>query len=167
MKEKLVKYLKMTIVIFLAGSLIGIYFLKTGQFENHSQKILLDRLSNNYNRNFAWLSLAIFAIGWVLWEFAIAKSGNKNKAYAAIAFIVVGSTLSLNIINYICTFIALIIIVLLTVMYVPKVQKKLVITDLEDNKKKIQEDNQKLKEAISFKKKEEVVSEQVTYEDGI
>lgn len=155
--EKLKKWYKLVVLLFLIATLIGLYFVQTAQFQT-SQPIL-DILYNynlkkeNFPRALNWLALVLLAIGWILWELAISRMGNRIIGYIGAGLIFSSVFFAANLISFVFGLSAVFLIVIYLFMWIPKKAKLNAIDGFDQLSKENKLNMKKWKKALSFKTK--------------
>ncbi|EFF41544.1 hypothetical protein [Mycoplasmopsis alligatoris] len=149
MKEKVFKYLKMVLVALLSMNLIGLYFIYQAQFAE--TKPILDFLpgiAETYAKvrtQLSWIGLALLVTAWILWEFAISKSGNKILGMISVGVFAVQMIVTLNLVSDIALILAFGIMSAYIVMELPWKNAKKFTQNMNENAQNNKENNSKLK----------------------
>ncbi|ADE19780.1 hypothetical protein [Mycoplasma crocodyli] len=149
MKEKLYKYLKMLIVALLAMNLIGLFFVYTGQFAEN--KKILDFLVSSYAKSrttLSWIGLVFLVAGWITWEFAISKNGNKILGIISIALFVVQLCLTINLLSIISLTLSFAAMSSIIVLMLSRKNSKKLVDNIAENSKDNKDNNDKLKKLL-------------------
>lgn len=153
--EKVKKYVKYLIFILLLTNLIGVYFMFTGQFGagDHNQDSaksghILDILIN-IPRSLGWLAIVLLGVGWILWEFAIAKSGKKIYAYISIVLFVVQAFVTFELLSFIGVGVGAILMIVFSHFFIAKTNN---VTAGEVARDNVEKNGKSAKKLLSFGK---------------
>ncbi|WP_052663408.1 hypothetical protein [[Mycoplasma] testudinis] len=97
---------------FLIAVIVGIYFVQSEQFAPVSPTTqstdvfrnpnpVLDILVVSMPRQINWAALVLFALGWILWEIAWSRYGNRKIAIASMVLVFCSLFLTMNLISYV------------------------------------------------------------------
>lgn len=152
LNAKVSKYVKIAIELFLVVILVSLYMVFKNELGSNNFVAMLIPGAANYSTVLSWVSLAILATGWIMWEFGVSKTGNKIVAIIGTSLIAISVILVvtyLSIIGLVCGLALMITIIVMEIPWVSKVKADKL---MADNKQANDINNKKLADTLKVGK---------------
>lgn len=152
LNAKVSKYVKIAIELFLVVILVSLYMVFKNELGSNNFVAMLIPGAANYSTVLSWVSLAILATGWIMWEFGVSKTGNKIVAIIGTSLIAISVILVvtyLSIIGLVCGLALMITIIVMEIPWVSKVKADKL---MADNKQSNDINNKKLADTLKVGK---------------